>query len=264
MSPPYSNLPQNDLRQGRRRESSFLAYDHGAETGESSPRPELLIPPLQSSAIHSRHDGCLILSHCLPQPQGSASQQRAWQLLTCLPATLRTYIWCWVDLPVHLEHWRILRRRCHGLQMVPTPLAWRLARYSPQPLARLLEYQAASRLVRQLRTHPLPANVRFVLCTHPALLPASLAVQVEQRVCDLAGLLEAWQNAPALPARWYQTLNALCDLVLVRDSQQAATLKTLIQTPLIILPQDPNLSATSSNLQLKTYPLPYSTLAKAA
>jgi hypothetical protein len=120
----------------------------------------------------------LMLSHVLPQADGSDQRQRAWQLLTTAARTHRVYLACLVDGPAQLEHWRALQPYTAACLM-EAPAAG--LGFDPQAHAQRCSRSLGSAL------QPWLAQTRFdaVIASSPLLWPAAALVSARLSLCDL-------------------------------------------------------------------------------
>ena len=129
----------------------------------------------------------LMLSHCVPDPMGTADRARAWQMLRLASQTHDVHLACIMDEPVHLDQWRQVHSQTHTIVVENCPfrreaVSRGLSLFAPNISDQVRMTSALRRQVRMLRK-----DHRFdaVMCMHPGLWPLAERVRANVRVCDL-------------------------------------------------------------------------------
>ncbi len=153
-----------------------------------------------------------MLSHCVPDPMGTADRARAWQMLRLAGQTHQVHLACLMDEPVHMDQWRHVDSQAKTIVIEATSA-------NQQWLSRLIETVNPNRADQICMTHVLRHHVRAmrrdhrfdaVLCTHPGLWSLAERVRANVRVCDLytpASLIHhiSAEQTKNPATRWRQT-----------------------------------------------------------
>lgn len=154
-------------------------------TSTTTPVVEQL--PLTCASSRRKRPALLMLSHCVPDPMGTADRARAWQMLRLASQTHDVHLACIKDEPVHLNQWRQVHSQTHTIVVEASP--WRretmgrgLSLIAPNVSDQVRMTSALRRQVRMMRKdHRYDA----VMCMHPGLWHLAERVRANVRVCDL-------------------------------------------------------------------------------
>ena len=143
--------------------------------------------PLIGAAAGTKRPALLMLSHCVPDPMGTADRARAWQMLRLASQTHDVHLACIKDEPVHLDQWRKVHSQTHTIVVESSParkefIGRGLSMFAPNVSDQVRMMPALRRQVRMMRKdHRYDA----VMCMHPGLWPLAERVRANVRVCDL-------------------------------------------------------------------------------
>jgi len=163
----------------------------------------------------------LMISDCLPDPEGGSRASRAWRLLCCAASTHEVTLSVQTDQPVNLEQWRrvaVLAKQVH------------------MESARGSLFQS-SRLLHGPSLHTKHQRFHTVLLTSPQLWSNQDKVVADLRLCDFAcietkrtrvlprkpGLIERLTGKPLLRRRTHHSRSSVaagCDRLLVAKAPQ--------------------------------------------
>ncbi len=162
--------------------------------GGENPSPESLKDlssleqlPLIGATAGNKRPALLMLSHCVPDPMGTADRARAWQMLRLASQTHDVHLACIKDEPVHLNQWRQVNSQTHTIVVEDCPARRQIVGRGLSLVAPNVSDQVrmTSALRRQVRLMRKDHRFDAVMCMHPGLWPLAERVRANVRVCDL-------------------------------------------------------------------------------
>lgn len=148
---------------------------------------ELDSMPLIGTSSGGKRPSLLMLSHCVPDPMGTADRARAWQMLRLASQTHDVHLACIKDEPVHLNQWRKVHSQTHTIVVEDCPMRREWLSYGLSYIAPNISDQVrmTSALRRQVRLMRKDNRYDAVMCMHPGLWPLAERVRANVRVCDM-------------------------------------------------------------------------------
>lgn len=143
--------------------------------------------PLIGAVAGAKRPALLMLSHCVPDPMGTADRARAWQMLRLASQTHDVHLACIKDEPVHLNQWRKVQSQTDTIVVEDCPARRELYGRGLSLIAPNVSDQVrmTSALRRQVRLMRKDHRFDAVMCMHPGLWPLAERVRANVRVCDL-------------------------------------------------------------------------------